>query len=301
MKAGMDTVVPALCSKHPQVNATLTCERCGTFACESCRSPTGKGLCADCGNRTASEGLAVGDTLRQSFRVLLQHPKALALFGLAYVVSNLVTLPLTHSLTDSRQVVARDIFDAPGWMIPPWLILMIVTFVSSSVYYALFTRFLGDALMGRERPLGETVREGLGRVPPMLGLQLLLTVPLGVGFVLCLVPGIFLLVALSLATPAVVLQAAGPLEAIRLSWERTTGHRMSLFLLLVSIGVPTIGVAIASSELSLTPRPLSLMHMVVGTTLSQAASALLFALLLSILVVCYLRLTGQWRPVTQSR
>jgi hypothetical protein len=301
MNADMDTAAPALCPKHPHVTATLTCERCGTFACESCRSPSEGSLCADCGARFAPVGLDVGDTLQQAFRVLLRHPQALVALGAASVAFGLATLPLTRVLTDAQKVAATDPLGALGSMLPAWGGLMLAGTVFSTVSYSIFIRFLGDALTGRERPPGELIREGLGRVPPMFGLSICLSIGLGIGFMMCLVPGILLFVVLAISMPAVVLHPAGPFEAMSLSWDRTQGHRMNVFLLLLIGGAICFGVAMFSGILSLLTQPLGLMGAVVGTTLSQALNSLGIALMLSILVLCYLRLTGRWIPATESR
>ena len=45
-----------------------------------------------------------------------------------------------------------------------------------------------------------------------------------VGFVLLVLPGLYLLVRFYLVVPAVVLDDAGPLEALGRSWERTDGN-----------------------------------------------------------------------------
>ena len=61
------------CPKHPTAAAVITCARCGTFACEACRSPTDATLCVDCGQRYAVVGLAPGDIVREAFEFLKRH------------------------------------------------------------------------------------------------------------------------------------------------------------------------------------------------------------------------------------
>jgi len=39
-------VTDALCSRHPEVASTFTCERCGRFGCEACAADAG--LCSQC-------------------------------------------------------------------------------------------------------------------------------------------------------------------------------------------------------------------------------------------------------------
>jgi|SRR5579871_475316 len=52
----------------------------------------------------------------------------------------------------------------------------------------------------------------------------------GIGFVLLIVPGIFLATRLAFATFFIVDEGAGPIEAIQRSWDMTRGHFWQLFL-----------------------------------------------------------------------
>ncbi|WP_257449373.1 B-box zinc finger protein [Archangium lipolyticum] len=291
----------AQCPNHPQTTATLTCARCGSFACYVCTSTVDSTLCANCGTRLAPAALDVGNTLQQSFQLLLRHPQALLAFGAVSVAFGLVTMPLTLSLTAAQKLAATQPFEALANMMPAWFGIMIASSIFSAVTYSVFVLFLGDALAGRERPLGELVREGLGRALPMLGLNLVLGIVLGIGFMLCFVPGIFLGTALALAIPAVVLEPAGPIDSLTLSWERTDGHRWNVFFVMLIGGAIFMAVAFVSGIGSLVLQPLGTMGTVVGTTLANAMNSVGITLFLSLLVVCYQRLSGRWSPGAEPR
>ncbi|QRN92906.1 hypothetical protein JRI60_27230 [Archangium violaceum] len=291
----------AQCPKHPFATATLTCARCGSFACPSCTSTADATLCADCGARFATASLDVGDTLQQAFQVLLRHPQALLAFGVASVVFGLATMPLTLSLTAAQKLAATQPFEALAGMMPAWLGIMVASSVFSAVSYSIFVLFLGDALAGRERPFGELAREGLGRALPMLGLNLLLGLVLGIGFMLCFVPGIFLGTALALAIPALVLEPAGPIDSLTLSWERTDGHRWNVFFVMLVGGAIFMAVAFVSGIGNLVLQPLGTVGTVVGTTVANAMNSVGITLFLSLLVICYQRLSGRWSPGAESR
>jgi hypothetical protein len=290
----------AQCPKHPQTTATLTCARCGTFACHVCTSTVDATLCADCGVRF-SPSLDVGNTLQQAFQLLLRHPQALLAFGAASVVFGLATLPLTLAMTAAQQQAATQPFEALANMVPAWCGIMLASSAFAAVSYSVFVLFLGDVLANRERPFGELVREGLGRVLPMFGLNLLLGIVLGIGFLMCFVPGIFLATTLTLAIPAVVLEPAGPIESLKLSWERTDGHRWNVFFVMLIGGAIFMSVALVSGVGTLVLRPLGTMGAVVGTTVANALNTVGLTLFLALLVICYQRLSGRWSPGVESR
>ncbi|MFY0577495.1 hypothetical protein ACN28S_27095 [Cystobacter fuscus] len=76
----METPLPP-CANHP-APATFTCARCGSFACEACRSPQAAGTwCVSCGARYATPGLPVGEVLSDTFGFLVRYPAPIAVFA----------------------------------------------------------------------------------------------------------------------------------------------------------------------------------------------------------------------------
>ena len=78
---------------------------------------------------------------------------------------------------------------------------------------------------------------------PLLGANLLMGLAIGVGFVFCIIPGIFLALAFWM-TPFYVIDAGmGPIRAMEASWQATTGQKGSLVLLgIVSFLIVVAGV-----------------------------------------------------------
>ncbi len=289
----------AVCPNHPQQPALLTCARCGTFACGACRSPADATLCGTCGGRFAPSSLDVGQILQGSFSVLMRNPGAVAAFGVGQIVFGLATIPLTETMNAMQQPGANQMA-ALSAALPAMLFFMIASVVYSAVAHAVFIRYLGDALEGGGRTPGELVREGLGRVLPLFGLNIILGLVLGIGFLMCIVPGVFLATALMIATPAVVLHPAGPIEALSISWDRTEGHRWGVLLVLTVGFAILMGIGMVSGLGTLVLRPLGMPGTVVGTVISQGLSSLGGALFEAILVLSYLRLSGKWIPATEA-
>ena len=114
--------------------------------------------------------------------------------------------------------------------------------ISSFFVVGLLRLFLDSA---RNRPLRFGVLFGGGdRWLAMLGLQFLVSLAVGIGFVLLIVPGVILALGFSLAYCYVVDTNMGPVDAMRASWEATKGQRGQLFVLsLLLVAVALAGLA----------------------------------------------------------
>jgi hypothetical protein len=83
---------------------------------------------------------------------------------------------------------------------------------------------------------------GGDRFLPMVGLYFLMTLAVGIGFLLLIVPGIILAFGLSFAPLFVADANLGPIAAMRASWEATRGQKWKIFELgVLSTGVTILG------------------------------------------------------------
>jgi Uncharacterised protein family (UPF0259) len=88
------------------------------------------------------------------------------------------------------------------------------------------------ALMLHQRAIAQgqpgSMRAELARVlrmlPQLMGLVIVVTVAVVLGLILLVVPGFYFLVALSLATPLLVFEGGGPIDALKLSRHLMRGH-----------------------------------------------------------------------------
>lgn len=81
----------------------------------------------------------------------------------------------------------------------------------------------GQAVEGRRVDRGEAFRVAFRRMLPMLGAGILFTFLAGLGFLLLIVPGVLVMIALFAVWQAVILEGKGPLEAIGRSRELARG------------------------------------------------------------------------------
>ena len=74
----------------------------------------------------------------------------------------------------------------------------------------------------------------------LLGLQILSTIAIGIGFLFLLVPGIYLMTRLFLAVPILLAEEGGVGAAIKQSWEETDGRVLQILPVIAVIYVPML-------------------------------------------------------------
>jgi hypothetical protein len=100
------------------------------------------------------------------------------------------------------------------------------------IFYGAFQQMLD-----RSFAIGESLKRGLARFFPIFGLLICLTLGVGLGALLFIIPGMILWVMWSVAAPVCVVEGAGPLASLSRSAALTKGHRWRIFGILFVIGI----------------------------------------------------------------
>lgn len=283
------------CPKHPHLAAVMTCARCGTFACGMCKSLADERLCAECSTRHAPVRVDVGRIVQESFNLLGQYPLAFAAFCGGQMIFGLAMLPLTSAMSGGALPGTTAIPELGAiWSLLASSLLLSLGYMS--VAYALFIRFLGEALEGRRPSFGEVVRGGIGHAPGLFILNVILAIVLGVGFMLCLVPGLILSVLLLFSLPALVFERTNPLEALSISWNRAKGHFGNCFLLLFVGAAIIIAIGLVGAIGRFVLAPWGTPGVVLHSILQNACGGLGTAFFLLLLVLGYQRLSRRGLP-----
>jgi hypothetical protein len=167
--------------------------------------------------------LGFADLLDRSFRIYRRH--FLLLFGLALLVSIPALVPelLGGSFTQVGAILASPTTPPTDLHTPFWptlarivLLVVMVPFSVGVIAAASLPSAMGEA---EAPPLVSIVGTILRRYLALLGL-VGLTVLIALSLV-CMPLGIWLLVRISLAVPALLAERVGPIRAIRRSWQLT--------------------------------------------------------------------------------
>ena len=116
---------------------------------------------------------------------------------------------------------------AEYWII--YAICMVVAITIGTFFQVGQLRIFLTAVRGGRPELG-TLLSGGDRFLPLLGMTLLVTLGIAVGYVFLIVPGIILALGLSLSAFYCVDAGLGPIEAMKASWQATRGHKGKIFL-----------------------------------------------------------------------
>jgi hypothetical protein len=145
-----------------------------------------------------------------------------------------------------------------------------------------------ELLQEPERSPFSALHVGLLRFPALLLMNLLSGIVVGMGAVFLLLPGLYLAVRMSLASPLLVLEGRGPLQALNDSYSLTRKHGWTLLGVLavmapLSLGCSVVGGAVLGmlsevfGHVGVGARSLGL---IVGSGIAALGSALLYTPLL---------------------
>ena len=166
---------------------------------------------------------SVGEVMSRAIAVIRANP--LATFGIAFLFG---ALPQQLFRFFTRPFATTDPTAAMGLVALSIASVLLSMFLASLVAGAIVRVTIGFA-DDEEVSFGESVSTGLAKALPLLGLSVLMAVALVLGFMLLVVPGVILLVMWAVASPALVAENIGVIEAFGRSRPLTKGARWRVF------------------------------------------------------------------------
>jgi hypothetical protein len=134
------------------------------------------------------------------------------------------------------------------------LIAVVVSLVLAILYDGMVVQLVRDVQDGRrDSSVGELFSSVSPVLVPLIGVSIIGGIGIGIGFVLCIVPGLFLLTFWSVVAPVTVIERPGVFSAFSRSWELVRGYAWPVFgtillvfllVLLASIAAALIGLAL---------------------------------------------------------
>jgi hypothetical protein len=146
-------------------------------------------------------------------------------------------------------------------------------------------RAVADAYLGEPVSWRSSLRFALRRLLAVVGLSILTSIFIGLGFIACIVPGIYLWGAFFVAVPALLVEGIRPFRALRRSrelvrgrWWGTFGVALIGYLLVAVVGLAltglVLGVAFASpSQNTVTGFVLTVLATTLSAMLTTPAAA----------------------------
>ena len=131
-----------------------------------------------------------------------------------------------------------------------WILAMGITAAAAIVVFPLaavaVSYIAGTAYFGGDANPWRALRRAFGRFPVLVVSSLIYYAAAGIGFMLCIIPGVWLMIAWFLYLPVIAFEPAGPVQALRRSYRLTKGHRLRILVLLLVLGVLSSGITMLS-------------------------------------------------------
>ncbi len=131
------------------------------------------------------------------------------------------------------------------------LIGLVLSFIGTFWVQGALTEAVSDVRDGRaDSSIGELYSRTQPRLPALIVAGLLASIGIGIGIILLIVPGLYLLTRWALITPAVVLEKKSAGEAFTRSSELTAGNRWKVLgVVVVTMLIYLVGTAIVGGIL----------------------------------------------------
>jgi hypothetical protein len=159
----------------------------------------------------------------------------------------------------------------------------LVSLVASTLFTGFVVSLVNDVRDGRrDFTVGELIRSSTDAIPRLIVNGLLLGIGVFIGFLLLIVPGLYLLTIWAVTAPAIVVERRGAIEAFGRSHELVSGQGWTVFgailvafLILVGLAIVAaiIGEAIADLAGAIT---LSIVVNVIAAPFAALVSSVLF-------------------------
>jgi hypothetical protein len=198
--------------------------------------------------------LTVGGVIGEAFDLYGKHPGPLILAAAAvFVVSGLVQ----GLLNEADSTIIRFLGS-------------IVSLIAWTLFTGFVVSLVADVREGKTNfTAGELLSSGWHAVPRLIGYGILFGIAVGIGLLLLIVPGLFLLTIWAVGVPAIVVERAGVIEAFGRSHQLVKGHGWTVFGAIVVAFLILWGLGFAA--------------IVIGAAIGDAAGAIILAIIVNIL------------------
>ena len=182
---------------------------------------------------------SVGDIIDSSFTVYRKRFGPMIGIALMLVFIPFVVGVIGGCTITELQTSWPSCDTAIGW------IGQIASQIGTVIAAAAATLVAAEAYAGTSSDWRQSAADGLRRIIPIVVATVVMAVAVTIGFVLVLVPGIFLAVSFAVFTPVLMIERVGPMESLGRSWRLVTGERWRLFgagLSMIIISVVVLGI-----------------------------------------------------------
>ena len=177
----------------------------------------------------------IGTAVNRTFGPAFRNP--LTFFGIAALLVAL-SFALSFAVTGGALLAAGVGTGLTAGFGVGVLVALLVGIAVNAIAQGALIHAALEAYRGRPVSIPAALRGALPHFLPLVAINILLALGIGLGFVLLIIPGLFLLVKWSASVPARVSEGRGIIESFKRSWSLTEGAWWPIFgfIVLLAIG-----------------------------------------------------------------
>lgn len=184
----------------------------------------------------------VGRVVSKTFTALRNNPVQfllLTLIGSGIPMMLFSLWPLMLGMGGGINMYDPTWIDDIEWegVIGPIIAVYVLFILMTVIMYGALIQMSVNALNDRAVHLGESLRTGLRLFFPLLGIMILYMLGMMVGFMLLIIPGIFIAFGWALAIHVKVIEGESVTGAFSRSWSLSKGYKRWILLMMIIFGV----------------------------------------------------------------
>jgi hypothetical protein len=143
----------------------------------------------------------------------------MSLASLGLGLYKLQTMPAVAAGSGLQALLAQYVATTPGYQAASLVVSLFVFLM-----YCMLVGIIAAVSRGEDPKFGASFRIALRRFPSALGAAIIAGIAAGVGFILLIIPGIYVLNRLQLSVVPAVSESRGPGESVGISWNLVGGN-----------------------------------------------------------------------------
>ena len=182
--------------------------------------------------RPALQPLTVTGTVDAAFTIYRRRFRDLIIIAAIILVPlTIITYLLNVTVFDTEVVVDPDTLDMTGFWgaLTGGLVLAVISYAGTLIISGAVARTVGDEYVGVESEWQVSMRKALDRIWALIGASLLYALGVFIGFLLLVIPGIYLAIRWVVASVTVILEDRGPTASLGRSAELVRGRWWPVF------------------------------------------------------------------------
>ncbi|WP_339821917.1 hypothetical protein [uncultured Parasphingorhabdus sp.] len=181
-----------------------------------------------------AQHLDIGRVLNNTFGVIKRNP--LMFLGLSFLMvalpQALIQMATGASAAGVDAEAMMTMFSSPSMIATAfggWLLFIILSILLQATFIIATVKDLN----GQTVSLGECVGQAIGKILPLIGLGILMTLGIMLGLILFVIPGMILALMWIVASPVMMAEDKGIIDSLKRSAELTKGSKRWILLLFV--------------------------------------------------------------------